>query len=232
MADLIQDVDEALRRERMEKLWREHGGLILLAVSALVVGTGVYSVYKSHLSGTRAAQTEAFQAAQADPDPAKALETFAAGKPSGELGALALLTAAGDLVGKGKIEEARKTYDAVAADGGADPALRDYAAVMAARLSADMAVADAVSPDQRLAALDAIIANANSPWGASARLSAALLCAGPLKDVARARKYLAPIIEAANKKETSDIPLSLVRMAQQLDHVWEIESPAPAQKTP
>lgn len=232
MADLIQDVDEALRRERMEKLWREHGGLILLGVSALVVGTGVFSVYKNYLSGQQTAQTEAFQAAQESPDPAAALESFAGQKSPGGLRALALLTAAGDLTGKGKIEEARKTYDSVAAEDGADPALRDYAAVMAARLAADAAHPDGVSPDERLAALDAIIANKNSPWGASARLSAALLCAGPLKDIARARQYLAPIVEAANKKEVSDIPLSLVQMAQQLDHVWDVESPAAAQKTP
>ncbi len=232
MADLFHDVDEALRRERMERFWREHGGLLVAAVAALVVGTGVFSVYKNHRAGQQEAQTEALQAALESADPAKALESFAAqGAPEG-LRTLARLTAAGDLADQGKIQDALVAYDVIGADSGAEPLLRDRALVMAARLAAGEDGAHSIPPEQRLTALDAIIAQKDNPWAGSARISAALLCAGPLQDLARARQYLSPLlVGSANKKEDSDTPLSLVQMAQQLDHVWAMETatpPAPA----
>lgn len=228
MADLFHDVDEALRRERMERFWREHGGLLISAVAALVVGTGVFSVYKNHRAGQQETQTEALQAALESADPAKALESFAAQDAPEGLRTLARLTAAGDLADQGKIQDALAAYDGIGADSGAEPLLRDRALVMAARLAAGVEGAQALPPEQRLTALDAIIAQKDNPWAGSARVSAALLCAGPLKDLARARQYLAPIIESADKKEASDTPLSLVQMAQQLDHVWAMEAATPS----
>lgn len=223
MPDIFQDVDEALRREKIENLWRTHGGLIVAAIAALLAGTAGYSFYKNWRASQAVAQTDAFWAAQGAQDPAQALERLPSEKTAPGLRGLALLTAAGLALDKGSAAQARDHYDALAADRTLDPLMSDYAAVAAARLSADSAVPATATPTERLARLDAVIAKKDSPWAGPARIAAAVLCAGPLQDPARARTYLAPLLAAGNRTQGFDAPpAALADMAARLDHVYAL----------
>lgn len=228
MVDIFQDVDEALRREKIAALWQAHGGLIVGIVIALVLGTGAYSAYKSWSDKRMAEQTENFWVAQESASPDGSSGKTLTLDSSGRLRTLALLTQAGALADKAKIEEARKAYEALAADRGADPLARDFATVMAARMVSETSSVTLDSAQQQLKALDMIIAKKDSPWGAAARLSAATLCAEILKDLPRARTYITPMLDSMDKKQTTEAPTSIVLMARQLDHVWSLGSPAQA----
>lgn len=227
MPDIFQDVDDALRRERVEQFWHAHAGLIVAAIAALILGTGAYSFWKSWSESRAQEQTSAFLAAQqTEGDASAQLRTFAEETPSGALGALALLTAAGKLADSGNTEEARKAYESLAQGSAADSFLRDYAILMAARLGP----AGAEGANKDLAALDAVIAKKDSPWSAMARIVAATLSADALGDIARARGYLAPLLDSAQNREQG-APMSLLMTARQLDDVYALKE-TPAQSVP
>ena len=43
MADVFDEVDEELRRDRAEKLWKKYGAYVMGAAVAIVVAAGAYS---------------------------------------------------------------------------------------------------------------------------------------------------------------------------------------------
>ena len=136
---LLREVDEELRRERFEKLWKQYSNQILLAAAAVVAMVGGYKLWESR----RIAAAEAAGAAIVDArlkladnkldDGLKALESLTKTAPAG-FGALARLqTAAADLKA-GKPADALAAFEALGKDGAADPLLRDYAKIQAAAL--------------------------------------------------------------------------------------------------
>lgn len=151
---LFREVDEEVRQEQYKKLWDRYGNHIIALCFVVVAGVAGFKGWQYW----QVKQSEAAGQAYFD-----ALKTATGGKVDEavqQLGAighggykmLAALRTAGLLAEQGKTAEAVKAFEAVAADGSADPALRDLASIRAVYL-----LADTMAPEdlqKRLAAFD------------------------------------------------------------------------------
>ncbi|MCB9978359.1 MAG: hypothetical protein H6862_01970 [Rhodospirillales bacterium] len=229
MPDIFEEVDEALRRERVAALWGRHKVLIVAALVGVVVATGVYSGWRSWAQ-TRAEQaTSALLAAQKATDKAAELEAFASAH-QGDMRALALFEAADALAAREDFTKARDLYREIADAPHVSKIHRDRARILSARALAESADKDpSVDPDQAeakraLVEMDSILAEKDNVWAPQARLAAAILAAYRLNDPARARVYLAGLATGGSQ----DIPVSLQRLAKNIDHVLALRLNAAA----
>ena len=84
MADIFQEVEEDLRRDKAARLWRRYGSYVLVAALAIVAGTAAYVWWKQHVAARQIAEGDAFAAAaqlQPDDKAQEAADAFAAGQP-------------------------------------------------------------------------------------------------------------------------------------------------------
>jgi hypothetical protein len=165
VSDIIREVDEELRRENFEKLWRKYGsyaaGLAVLIVLA-VAGYFQWQHYTQNQRDERARQYEAAVqlVAAADPGAPAALQALA-GRNDG-YGALAQLQQAALKAQAGDVAGAVALYEKLTADSAVDPSLRNLALILLALHTADTAPPDQLT--QRLQPLTA----ATNPWHYSA----------------------------------------------------------------
>lgn len=188
--NLLREIQEDLRRERLEKLWKRYGSVLVAAVLAIVVAVAAYEAWKAWELGQREAQSAAFIAAEAlaENDPAAAAEEFSAVADDGA-GGFAMLAGfrrAALLADAGRPEDAAAEYDALATRLD-QPLYRDLARLrwVAVRLAADPAAAE----DARLRDALAALSGDTNPWRFSAREIAAGV-ALQKGDVAQARELL------------------------------------------
>lgn len=214
MTDLLQEVDDMMRRERMEKLWNEHGNFIIGAVVTIILATAIFSGLKSWNSHVRMTQTQILMnALENDNFAANASEIASTLRPG--LKAITLLNAAGAKLSDKKPEEALALLKSVAEDGGTPDDLRGLAVVMQARL---------VKPEEHKAVLEAlteIYKSSSNPWRFHAALEAAVLKAGG-EDYKTAREILATILDSTDSD--AQLPPGLLDRARALDHVYEVKS--------
>lgn len=189
---LLREVDEELRRERMEKLWQQYSGVIMAAAVAVIALVAGYKF----LEGRRIAAAEAggaqLEAAlrlaeeSKNDEAAKAFEEIAKNGPKG-YASLAKLHLAGSQAKAGKEAEAIATYETLASDAGADPLLKSFAQLQVASLR--MGQADFTEMENRLNSLTAD----SSPFKITARelLGFAAYKAGKSDE---ARKLLEPLL--------------------------------------
>ncbi|HEY5378397.1 MAG TPA: tetratricopeptide repeat protein [Pseudolabrys sp.] len=143
MADIFNEVDEEVRRERLEKLWERYSIFIIGAAVLLVAAIGAWRGYVYLQEKKAAAAGSAFESALALSEAGKYKEAEAAfGKietdaPAGYR-ALARFRAAAELA-HDKPADAIKVYDGLAADASLNATLRDLAAVRAGMLMLDTA---------------------------------------------------------------------------------------------
>lgn len=195
MADIFKEIDEELRRERLEQIWHRHGRLIIAMAAAAVVATAAYAGWQKYNQNRVTALSDryAVAAAAADPekgDPAAAQAGFLALAADGAgYAGLAQLEAAA-LAAKQDPAAAAKLYDALAADAKVSQELRDLAHLLKAMLLVDTGDPTALSAE--LAPLSAD----DNPWRFSARELDALLAlrAG---DQARATDLLTKLSDDA-----------------------------------
>jgi hypothetical protein len=167
VADIFQEVDEELRRENYAKLWQRYGKYVVaLAVIIVLVTAGVWRwrEYRLHVrqeEGARyvsaldlARQGKDKEAADAFAEVAK--EAGGGHRVLARLEEGALKARAGDNAG------AIAAYDALAADGGADPIYRDVARLLAAQYA--LKSGDSAAAVERVKPLTP----ASNPWHPSA----------------------------------------------------------------
>jgi hypothetical protein len=162
---LFREVDEEVRQEQFKKLWERYGNYVLALCVIVVAGVAGFKGWQYWQVRQAEAAGEAYFAAakQAAGDKAEdAARQFAAIDHSG-YGQLARLREAGVLAEQGKTDEAVKLLDALAADGSADPTLRDLAKIRAGYL-----LADTLKPDELQVRLGAFDKDGN-PWRLAAR---------------------------------------------------------------
>ena len=143
MADIFNEVDEEVRRERLHRLWERYSLLIIAAAVLIVAAVGGWRGYQ-WLAAKKAAEAGTrFESAVALSDQGKHAEAeaafakVAAEAPAGYR-ALARLRAAAE-VAAGDPKQAVKAYDEIAADGSLGQTLQDLAAVRAGMLLVDTA---------------------------------------------------------------------------------------------
>lgn len=173
MADVFDEVDEDLRREKLESAWKRYGTWFLTAALLVVAGTVALQWWKADaLSSKRNAGT-AFEAAletasdREPEDAARALAGFAEAS-SGGFAAVAWLQSAAFQVEAGNLEAALAIYNRLADSGETPVDLRNIARILAAGILVETAGRTEV--EARLGpTLDA-----GSPWRFSAREMIAL----------------------------------------------------------
>jgi hypothetical protein len=195
LSDIFREIEEDLQRDRLHKLWKKYGNLVIAAAVAVVIGTAgweAWSAYRTHRNETLGARfAEALKLAQ-DGKTAEAEASFAelAADASSGYAVLARLQEAALLIKEGKTADALALYDKLAADGDVDKPYRDVALLLS--VYNGMATGDAAALSQRLAPLT----EAGNPWRNSA-LELQALIAERSGDTARARQLLAQISDDA-----------------------------------
>ncbi|MCW0233791.1 MAG: tetratricopeptide repeat protein [Ferrovibrio sp.] len=172
MANFIEEVDEEVRRDRAERLWKRWSPVIIGIVILLLAGVAGHQVWKGWQADKAAAAGARFSAAlglaQAG-KPAEAATAFAdlARADAGGYAALARFQQAANLVEAKDAAGAIAVYDAIAGDAGTNPRFRDLARYLAVFHGLDQLTAEQTR--QRLSAI-----GTDSPWSANARELAAV----------------------------------------------------------
>jgi hypothetical protein len=143
VADIFQEVDEEIRRERLQKLWQQYGNLIIAACVLVVVAVGAWRGYEWWQTKKAGESGAAFESAVTLAEAGKHQEAeaaFAKLAANGSAGyrALARLREAAELAQTDR-PAAVKAYDEIAADGSVGPVIQQLAAVRAGILLVDTA---------------------------------------------------------------------------------------------
>ena len=137
MGDIFREVDEELKQERNEKLWRAYGKYVIAGAVAIVAAVAGWKAWESHRTDQRYAEGQRFAAAAAlmqdgkAADASAALSALAADAGSG-YGILARFYEASIVAKGGNAAGAITLYDEIAADGSAPDSMRDLAVVLGA----------------------------------------------------------------------------------------------------
>jgi hypothetical protein len=140
VTDIFREVEEDVRRERFEKLWKAYGNYLIAALVLVFVGIGAWQLWDRHEQQERAKVAAAFIAAQRITNPQAAASAFvdiARTAPSG-YAAVARLAEAAAMFASGQQGSAVDLYKQIAKD--------DSGPIgMVARLRAAWALADTAS---------------------------------------------------------------------------------------
>jgi hypothetical protein len=210
MADIFQEVQEDLRRDRLKALWDRYGTIVVVVAALIVAGVGGWRGYEYYEARSARQAGDSYQAAAALAEQGKAEEAaraFAALAGEGPAGyrAIARLREA-DEVAKSDKARALKLYQAIVGDGAADAILRD-----AARIRGAYVAVDAGSRADVRALAEPLVAN--SSWTALAR-EALGLAAYKEGDTADARRHFEAIVSNAESpgstRQRADLMLGVM----------------------
>ena len=166
MSDIFHEVEEEVRRERFDQLWKQYGDYIIAGVALVVIAIAGWQLWQRYETNQRMKASETLIAAQtaaAGSDLGKATPLFALvakDAPSG-YAKIAKLSQAGALFAAGQRAAAVEIYKGIAAD--------DSGPIgKLALLRAGWALADS-APRSELATLLAPLNDDKSVWRFSAR---------------------------------------------------------------
>lgn len=137
MGDIFREVDEELKQERYEKLWRSYGKYVIAGAVVVVAAVAGWKAWESYQTDQRHAEGKKFAAAAAlmqegkAGDASAAFSALAAEAGSG-YGILARFYQASIVAKGGDAAGAIGIYDAISDDGSAPDSLRELAIVLGA----------------------------------------------------------------------------------------------------
>jgi hypothetical protein len=163
LSDIFREVEEDVRRERFEKLWKAYGSYAIAALVLLFAGIGGWQFWQRHELAEHQKVSDAFIAAQRISNPQTAASTFsdlARTAPKG-YATVARLAQAGAMFTSGQRDGAIALYKQIAKD--------DNGTIgSVARLRAAWAMAD-TAPRGELADLLKPLDQPGSAWRENAR---------------------------------------------------------------
>ena len=168
MADIFDEIDEELKRDRTQALWTRYGKYVIAAAAAVVLGVGASQGYSAWTKSQAESAADAYHQALAAEDAVTALESSLGDLTDG----YALLGRFQIAAGKaraGDAAAASEAYAALANDSSIDDLYREAALLLS--------VMNAPEDSDPAAQLDRLssLANGNSSWQPLAlELSAAL----------------------------------------------------------
>jgi len=201
VSDIIREVDEELRREDWEKVWKKYGKFVIASAVAVVLATAAVVGWREYDKSRRIAEgarfAEAVTRAEKAASPAEAADIMAAAATgTGEgYATLARFREAKLRADAGDRAKAVANYDDIAADTAVEPMLRDLATLYSVRMQ--MADGDAAALKARLEPLMA----ADNPWRYSARELTAIIALAS-GDAAEARRIYAPLADDLQAPES------------------------------
>lgn len=195
MGDLFREIDDELRQERYEKLWKAYGKYAVAAAVAFILLFGGFRGWEHYQLKQRENDSARFQSALAFEAAGKnkdAAAVFAALADKGTEGyrTLARFRQAALRAETGDAAGAISIYDALAADDDLSTVMREAAVVFAVMHGIDQPDADLAALKSRLAPL----IRDGGPWRHSARELAGLLALRQ-GDVAAARKSFTAVAD-------------------------------------
>lgn len=208
-----QEVDEELRRDQLNALWKAYGKYIIGGAAGIILAVAGNEIYTSQVKSGQEANSVTFEAAQeaGSVDGADAAAIWQAAIPelSGGYTTLAALRAAQAETKAGNIDAAIAAYDGVANSGEGDTVLVDFAKLMAGLLVAEHK-GDLDGARSRLS----VIAQKGMPWYYSAFEQIAFI---DMKQ-GRSDEALAKFLRLAGDSET---PQSISARAAQFRDLLE-----------
>lgn len=166
MTDIFREVEEDVRRERYERLWKKYGDYAIAGAAVVVIAVAGFQLWRVYDQRQRARTSDAYLAAQQLFDNGQATEAedaFAKLQKDAPRGyaAVAKLQEADAMVAAGNVADAVVIYKQIAAG-------KDDILAGTARIRAGWALVDTASKSD-VAALLAPLAGATNPWRAPAR---------------------------------------------------------------
>ena len=191
MSDIFREVDEEVRRERLEQLWKRYGNYIIAVALVILVGVGAWRGYIYWQERKAAEAGAAYEAASVLADEGKhqeAEQAFAKLATDGTAGyrGLARFREAAQL-GLSDPKAAVAAYDALTSDASLGRSMQDLATMRAALLLVDTA------PYQELRGRLEPLTAADRPFRHSARELLAF-SAWRSGDGAAARKWIDAVL--------------------------------------
>lgn len=185
MSDIFHEIEEDIRKERMERLWKRYGPYAIAVAVLIVLGVAGwrgwewYSAQRAREAGASFEQALQLAREGRSAEAETALRDLAANGPAG-YAALARFRAATELAATDKAA-ALGRFDEIAADISISSGLRDLARIRAGYLAVDSA-----SPAEIASRVEALAAAGNT-WRHSAReiLALAAWKAGNADDTRR-----------------------------------------------
>ena len=166
MSDIFHEVEEEVRRERYEQLWKEYGDYVIAAVAFLVIAVAGWQLWRTYEQRAGARASEQYSAAMQllqsgqSPAAAEAFGKLASDAPSG-YAKISRLQEAGALLAAGRPADAIKLYNEVAS--GNDALLAGIARIRLAWATVDS------TPRAQLETQLASLTDPGSPWSPMAR---------------------------------------------------------------
>jgi hypothetical protein len=168
MADIFDEIDEDLKRDRTQALWTKYGKYVIAATAAVVLGVGASQGFSAWTRSQAEAAANLYQQSLAADDAVAALEQNI-GKLTDGYALIGKFQIAAGLAEAGDAAAAESTYLAIAEDSSVAPLYRDAALMLSAMNAPDARAAGELQT--RIAPL----ADGVGPWKAMAlELSAAL----------------------------------------------------------
>ena len=168
MADIFDEIDEELKKDRAQVLWARYGKYLISAVAAVVLAVASAQGYKAWQTSQAETAANAYQAALEADDVAIALNDAIAGLTDGyEM--LAQFRIAGEKAVNGDKLDAEMDYLALAEDKSIKPLYQQAALLLSVMNAPDGS--DIAALQERLVPLTSVL----GPWqGLAIELSAAL----------------------------------------------------------
>lgn len=215
MSDLIIEVDEALKQERLEKLWQRYGGFFIGFLAMIILGTAANAGYSAWVQNRNFKQTNLYLDEISKKD--ISVENLLKITPdvTAEMSPLVKLRAAGIAIENKDLPTAISIYQEIEKSDTADNMVKSLAKYMTTNLDQSLTI------EQKRSRYNEIIADQKSPWRYHALMDAALMEANIANDYTKARQYLAQITGA------SLVAQSLKKKAQSLDILYSAKGSTP-----
>ena len=119
MSDIFREVEEDVRRERLEKLWKQYGDYVIAGVAVIVVGVAGYKLWQHYEAQQLAKASVAYSAAielsngDRNTEAAQVFAKIAKNAPSG-YAVIAKLAEADALVADGRAADGVALYKSIA----------------------------------------------------------------------------------------------------------------------
>ena len=167
MADIFDEIDEELKRDRTQELWTKYGKYVMAAAAAVVLGVGASQGFGAWQRSQAEASANLYHQALAGDDARAQLQDTVDGLTDG-YALLARFRIAAAFAAEGDMLAAEQAYNALASDGSIPTLYQQAAQLMAVMNAPDDS--DTAALQERLAPLDDA-----GPWQPLAlELSAAL----------------------------------------------------------